>query len=186
MTILVAYASRYGATQGIAERIAGRLVSSGHPAQARPVKSATDLVSYDAFVVGSAAYMGSWLKEATEFMRSNQVLLVTRPVWLFSSGPLGAASKDAEGRDVLVTSEPKEFNEFRDTIKPRAARVFFGALNPSKLGLSHRTFRRIPAGRRLLPEGDFRDWKVVEAWADSIAMELERVTVPTRGNEAGP
>jgi hypothetical protein len=79
---------------------------------------------------------------------------------------------------VLVTSEPKEFNEFRDTIKPRAARVFFGALNPSKLGLSQRTFRRIPAGRRLLPEGDFRDWTVVEAWADSIALELERVTVP--------
>jgi menaquinone-dependent protoporphyrinogen oxidase len=181
MTTLVAYASRYGATQGIAERIADRLVSSGHPAQARPVKAAGDLLSYDAFVVGSAAYMGSWLKEATGFMRSNQVLLATRPVWLFSSGPLGAASKDAEGRDVLVTSEPKEFSEFREAIKPRAARVFFGALNPSKLGLSHRTFRRIPAGRRLLPEGDFRDWTVVDSWADSIALELERVTVPTRG-----
>jgi menaquinone-dependent protoporphyrinogen oxidase len=181
MTTLVAYASRYGATQGIAERIAERLVLSGHPAQARPVKAAGDLLSYDAFAVGSAAYMGSWLKEATEFMRSNQVLLATRPVWLFSSGPLGAASKDAEGRDVLVTSEPKEFNEFREAIKPRAARLFFGALNPSKLGLSHRTFRRIPAGRRLLPEGDFRDWTVVDAWADSIAVELDRVTVPTRG-----
>jgi menaquinone-dependent protoporphyrinogen oxidase len=145
------------------------------------VNAAGDLLVYDAFVVGSAAYMGSWLKEATEFMRSNRVMLATRPVWVFSSGPLGTASKDAEGRDVLATSEPREFSEFRDTIKPRTARVFFGALNPSKLGLSHRTFRRIPAGRRLLPEGDFRDWTVVDAWADSIALELERVTVPTGG-----
>lgn len=183
MTTLVVYASRYGATRGIAERIADRLVSSGHPAQALSVTAAGDLLGYDAFVVGSAAYLGSWLKDATEFMRSNQVLLATRPVWLFSSGPLGTARIDAEGRDVLATSEPKEFNEFRHAIKPRAARVFFGALNPSKLGLSHRTFRRIPAGRRLLPEGDFRDWTVVDAWADGIALELERVTVPTRASK---
>jgi menaquinone-dependent protoporphyrinogen IX oxidase len=36
MTTLVVYASKYGATQGIAERIADKLVLSGHPAQARP------------------------------------------------------------------------------------------------------------------------------------------------------
>jgi menaquinone-dependent protoporphyrinogen oxidase len=177
MTTLVAYASRYGATQGIAERISDRLVSSGHLAQARSLTAVGDLLSYDTFVVGSAAYMGSWLKEATEFVRSNQVLLTTRPVWLFSSGPLGGATKDAEGRDLLVTSEPKEFKEFRQAIKPCDTRVFFGALTPSKLGFSHRTFRRIPAGRRLLPEGDFRDWTAIDAWADRIILELERVTL---------
>jgi menaquinone-dependent protoporphyrinogen oxidase len=180
MTTLVAYASRYGATQGIAERISDRLISSGHPAQARSIQAAGDLLSYDTFVVGSAAYMGSWLKEATEFMRSNQAFLASRPVWLFSSGPLGEATKDAQGRDLLATSEPKEFTEFRQAIKPRDARVFFGALNPSKLSFSQRAFRRIPAGRTLLPEGDFRDWKGIDAWADGIALELEKVTVPTR------
>jgi menaquinone-dependent protoporphyrinogen oxidase len=181
MTTLVAYASKYGATQGIAERISDRLVASGHAAQARSIKAADDLLGYDTFVVGSAAYMGSWLKEATEFMRSNQALLVTRPVWLFSSGPLGGAAKDVEGRDLLVTSEPKEFDEFRQSIRPRDAHVFFGALNPSKLGFSYRAFRRIPAGRALLPEGDFRDWAAIDAWADSIALALDRVMVPTRG-----
>jgi len=163
MTTLVVYASKYGATQGIAERIADKLVSSGHPAQARPVKAAGDLLSYDAYVVGSAAYMGSWLKEAAEFVRSNQALLVTRPVWLFSSGPLGTATKDAKGRDLLVTSEPKEFTEFAEAIEPRATRVFFGALNPSKLGLAHRAARRLPAARPLLPEGDFRNWTAIDA-----------------------
>jgi menaquinone-dependent protoporphyrinogen oxidase len=180
MTTLVAYASRHGATQGIAERISERLVSSGHPAQVRSIQAAGDLLSYDAYVIGSAAYMGSWLKEATEFVRSNQALLASRPAWLFSSGPLGGATQDAQGRDLLVTSEPNEFKEFREAIKPRDARVFFGALNPSNLTFSQRAFRRIPAGRTLLPEGDFRDWKGIDAWADGIALELEKVALPTR------
>jgi menaquinone-dependent protoporphyrinogen oxidase len=178
MNTLVAYASRYGATQGIAERIASTLTACGHPAQARPAKAAGDLLSYDAYVVGSAAYMGSWLREAAEFVRGNQGLLATRPVWLFSSGPLGTASVDDKGRDVLVMSEPKEFKEFNEAIRPRGARVFFGTLNPSKLGFSHRAARLIPAARAVMPEGDFRDWAAIDAWAESIASELARLLVP--------
>ena len=69
MATLVGYASRYGATRGIAERIADTLASAGHPAQARPVQAVGDLVRYDSCVIGSAAYMGSWLREAREFVR---------------------------------------------------------------------------------------------------------------------
>jgi menaquinone-dependent protoporphyrinogen oxidase len=176
MSILVAYASKHGATQGIAERIAATLRAAGQDAEARPVKATRDRADYDAFVIGGAAYMGSWLKEATEFVRRHQAILVTRPVWLFSSGPLGTATTDAQGRDLLVASEPKEFAEFKETIKPRGLRVFFGALDSSKLGFSERLVRSLPAGRALLPEGDFRDWKEIEAWAESIAHELVPVT----------
>jgi menaquinone-dependent protoporphyrinogen oxidase len=178
MTTLVGYASRYGATRGIAERIADTLASAGHPAQARPVQAVGDLVRYDSYVIGSAAYMGSWLREAREFVRINQRLLTTRPLWLFSSGPLGTATTDAKGRDVLVTSEPKEFAEFREALSPRATRVFFGALNPGKLRFSHRAARLIPAARALMPEGDFRNWADIDAWATSIASELTGVLEP--------
>ena len=172
MSILVAYASKHGATQDIAERIAETLRAAGLDAQAQPVTAARDLAAYDAFVIGAAAYMGSWLKEATEFVRRNQALLATRPVWLFSSGPLGTATTDAQGRDLLVASGPKEYAEFKETIAPRGVRVFFGALDPNTLGLSERLLRRLPTGRALLPEGDFRDWAEIEAWAASIAHEL--------------
>jgi menaquinone-dependent protoporphyrinogen oxidase len=152
------------------------LRAAGQDAEVRPVKATHDLAGYDAFVIGGAAYMGSWLKEATEFVRRNQAILVTRPVWLFSSGPLGTATTDAQGRDLLVASEPKEFAEFKESIKPRGLRVFFGALDPSKLAFSERLVRSLPAGRALLPEGAFRDWKEIEAWAESIAHELVPVT----------
>lgn len=56
MSTLVAYASKHGATQGIAERIATTLKAAGHEAEARPVEAVDDLTGYDAFVVGSAVY----------------------------------------------------------------------------------------------------------------------------------
>lgn len=179
-TILVAYASKHGATQGIADRIAEKRVASGHEARAQNVEAVQDLADYDAFVIGSAAYMGSWLKEATEFVRRNEDLLSMRPVWLFSSGPLGTETKDAHGRDLLVTSEPKEFAEFKDAIKPRGLRVFFGALDPDTLGFAGRMMRLLPAGHTLLPEGDFRDWKEIDTWAESIVHELAPVVAGSR------
>src|SRR6266508_1286598 len=79
MKILVAYASKHGATQAIAERIAEKLGAAGHGAEARPVKAAGDLAGYDAFVIGSAAYIGHWQKKAAELVRRNRAVLAGRP-----------------------------------------------------------------------------------------------------------
>ena len=35
-----------------------------------------------------------------------------------------------------------------------------------------RSLSRLPAGRQLLPEGDFRDWADIDAWAEDIAVHL--------------
>ena len=90
MTVLVAYASKHGSTQGIAERITEKLRQLGKEVEAQPMDAVEDTGSYEAFVIGSAIYFGSWLKEATEWVRRNKAILAGRPVWLFSSGPLGA------------------------------------------------------------------------------------------------
>jgi len=172
MSILVAYASKYGATQGIAERIAQTLKSEGLEVDLQPVSAVSDPARYDAFVIGSAAFIGSWLKEAGQFVRRHRELLATKPVWLFSSGPIGKETKDAKGRDVLVASEPKEFAEFDGSIKPKGQKVFFGALDSKKLRGTHRFFSLVPASQRVLIEGDFRDWDLIEGWARSIAHEL--------------
>ena len=181
MPVLVVYASKHGATREIAERIAQTLTAAGRQAQARPVKAAGDLAGYGAFVVGSAVYVGHWQKEAVEFVRRNRAVLAGRPVWLFSSGPLGTEPTDAQGRDLTVTAEPREIAEFTEAIHPRGHRVFFGVLDPGRLGMGERAIRKLPAGRTLLPEGDFRDWAEIEAWADAIARD------PALGVEAvGP
>jgi len=61
MTVLVAYASKHGSTQGIAERIAEKLRQLGIQAEARPLDEVSDPGNYEAFVIGSAIYYGSWM-----------------------------------------------------------------------------------------------------------------------------
>jgi menaquinone-dependent protoporphyrinogen oxidase len=58
MTVLVAYASKHGSTQGIAERIAEKLRQLGKEVEARPAEAVENPGSYEAFVVGSAVYSG--------------------------------------------------------------------------------------------------------------------------------
>ncbi len=170
MNVIVVYASRYGSTRGIAEFIAEELREHGVQAEARSVDANPNPGEYDAAVIGSAVYMEHWLKDAAEFVRRNRTVLAERPVWLFSSGPLklepGTSPDDPE-------LEPKEIGEFREIIHPRDHRVFFGALDPGRLGFAHRALRKLPAARKLLPEGDFRNRDDIEAWAGGIARTLE-------------
>jgi len=161
MTVLVAYASKHGSTRGIAERIAEKLRQLGIQAEARPLDEVSDPGNYEAFVIGSAIYYGSWMKEATEWVHRNQAVLAKLPVWLFSVGPLGAEVKDAE-------QQPKELAEFQQAIRPREQRVFFGALDPQRLSFAERMVVKAV----LAPEGDYRDWEAIDAWSASIARDL--------------
>lgn len=174
MNVLVAYASRHGSTKGIAERIAAVLRERGLSAEAKQVDQARDLGRYDAFVIGSAAYMFHWMKEATTFVKRHDSLLSQRPVWLFSSGPLGNELVDEEGRDILEATRPKEFDELSALIRPRGEQVFFGAWDPDAppVGLGERLLRLMPAAREATPAGDFRDWPAIDAWATDIASHL--------------
>jgi menaquinone-dependent protoporphyrinogen oxidase len=173
MSILVACASRYGATEEIAARIAERLRAAGQEVVERPIKGIGELDGYDAFVIGSAAYFGAWLMEATAFVRRNQAVLAGRPVWLFSSGPISAGTTDAEGHRLQEAAVPKEITEFNETIRPRDHRVFYGRLERGKLGLVDRLVASLPAFPGA--EGDFRNWDDVELWAESIAQALTPV-----------
>jgi menaquinone-dependent protoporphyrinogen oxidase len=174
MTTLVGYSSKYGATQGIAERIAARLRDTGHDATALPLASVGDPANYDSFVIGSSVYAGSWRRDARDFVRRHRDMLAGAPVWLFSSGPLGTSKTDAQGRDQLTEAEPRQFATYRESLRPRALQVFFGAFDPAKLSRSDRLIMRIPALKDLMPTGDFRDWAAIDAWADDIGRELPK------------
>jgi menaquinone-dependent protoporphyrinogen oxidase len=180
MHVLVAYASRHGATQGIAERIAETLVKAGIQAEARPVSEVKSLAGYDALVIGSAAYMFKWLKDASAFVRRNRAVLAAKPVWFFSSGPTGGPL-DAKGRDQKLTTVPKDAVELAEAVHARDLRIFFGAYSRDRkpVGLAERFMSVMPAMEGV-PEGDFRDWPDIEAWASGIAEELSLVAPASR------
>jgi menaquinone-dependent protoporphyrinogen oxidase len=162
MQVLVAYASKHGATQGIAEAIAEQLRARGLTTDAVPAAADTDLDAVDAVVLGSAIYAGHWRDEAVDFARAHKDVLAALPVWLFSSGPLGDDVEDEE-------KQPKQLEELERDLQPNDHKVFFGALDPSKLGFGERMIVKAVKA----PEGDFRDWDAIRAWADQIAAALE-------------
>ncbi len=174
MKVLVAYASRHGATRGIAERVAERLARPGIDVTLEEAERVDRVADYDAFVVGGSAYITHWAQETTAFVRRHRDALASHPTWLFSSGPLGTAMVDAKGRDVLESSRPTEFPELADAVHARDEKIFFGAYDPNAkpIGLMERFMRVMPAPRDAVPIGDFRDWPAIEAWADGIGTEL--------------
>jgi menaquinone-dependent protoporphyrinogen oxidase len=159
--ILIAYASKYGATREVAEKIAQRLQKSGKQAEAKSVTEITDLGKPEGVIVGSALYQGGWLPEATTFVRKNATALSRIPTWLFSVGPLATDVRDEE--------QPIELPEFRDKIGLKHHTVFHGKLDQSKLDRSDRITMKAAGAR----EGDFRDWDAIGSWADQIAKSLK-------------
>jgi menaquinone-dependent protoporphyrinogen oxidase len=174
--VLVAFASRHGSTQGIAERIGRVLERHGLEVTVQPAAEVHDIGGYQAFVIGSAAYVFHWLKEASGFVRRHRSTLANQPVWLFSSGPVGSDTVDAKGNDVRTGAEPKEFAEFREAIHPRDEHIFWGAYDPDAepIGLVEKLGKMLTpkAARGAIPAGDFRDWPEIEAWSEGIAREL--------------
>lgn len=158
MSLLIAYATKHEATAGIAERIAATLHQMGQSVHVQPIESVGDLTRYEAFVIGSAVYYGSWMKEAVEFVRDNRETLATHPTWLFSSGPTGDAA----------LADPKEMAELKEAIGPREHRVFAGKLDRHTLSIAERMVVSVVKA----PKGDFRDWEAIDAWAEGIARTL--------------
>lgn len=163
--VLVAFASKYGNTAEIAERIGNVLREAGLQTDVIPAKQVKKSTDYQAVVLGSAAYIGMWRKEAASFLKANKMDLAQKPVWLFSSGPTG------EG-DLEVLLEgwklPSGLKPVADQIQPRNIVVFRGAVDLQKLnGLEKWMMNQVQAA-----EGDFRDWENIVAWAKMIADEI--------------
>lgn len=174
--ILVTYATKYGATKEIAEKIAEVFRQTDLQVDVLPVKDIHDLTPYGAVVLGCAVYIGKWTKDAGEFLKANEKALAERPLWLFSSGPTG------EGRPVDLLEGwqvPAEQQSMIDRIQPRNITVFHGNIDPDKVNFIEKWAVKSLVKK---PFGDFRDWDAITSWAASIADALkntERSVLPT-------
>jgi len=163
MTVLVGFSSRHGATAQIAEAIGAALVEHGVAAEVADVEELDGIVGYDAFVLGSAIYMGHWTKPARAFVGARGGELRDRPVWLFSSGPIGDPPKP-DGPDTTA------IEAIMAATGAREHRLFAGRLDKSELGLKEGAAVRFVGA----PEGDFRDWEAIREWTGEIAAEVRR------------
>src|SRR5262245_43371116 len=161
MRVLVAAASRHGATAEIAEAIGDVLRVHGVDVDVKPAEEVHGLTGYGAVVLGSAVYIGKWLSSARDMVHRHADELATLPVWLFSSGPIGDPLRPEPEEAVAV-------DELVATTRARGHRLFGGKLDRRKLGFGEKAV--VVAFRA--PEGDFRDWAEIGAWAREFASQL--------------
>ena len=160
MKVLVSAASKYGATGEIAEAVGEALAGKGLEVTVIPPQEVGAIEEFDAVVLGSAVYMGQWMKPARELAERQSAALGARPVWLFSSGPVGEPAKPADN--------PVDVSKILEATNARDHRIFTG-----RLVKKHLSFReRAMASAIRAQEGDFRNWADIRAWATSIADTL--------------
>jgi menaquinone-dependent protoporphyrinogen oxidase len=162
--MLVAYATKSGATAGIAQAIGEELKQTGLEVDVRPVQEVEDARQYGAVILGSAIYVGRWRKEAVRFGSRHADELRGRPVWLFDSGPTDKSAD--EGKTVPV----KAATELARQIGARGHVTFGGKFAPEDVG---RLTRRLIDSGGTGVYGDFRNFERIRAWAHAIGAELQ-------------
>lgn len=165
MRVLVTAASRCGSTGEIAEAIGRVLGERGLDAFVLAPEEVRSVDAYDAVVLGSAVYTGHWLDPAMALVRHQGSALAGRPVWLFSSGPVGDPARKLVQQ---MGADPVELPEIQRTTHAREHRMFAGRLDKRRLGPLQRVAVAVFRGL----EGDFRDWPAIESWAGGIADAL--------------
>ncbi len=128
-SILVAYASKYGSTQQVAETVANELRNSGATATLEKARDVKTLEGYSAIVLGAPIYIGAWHKDALNFLMRHRQELEKRPVAIFALGP---THDDEQERQESRAMLDKELGKF-PWLAPVTVELFGGRYDPSKL-----------------------------------------------------
>ena len=164
-SVLVAYATRYGSTQEVAEAVAETLRDCGLGVDIQPMREVRTLEGYDAAVLGAALYMFRWHKDARRFLSRHRKALAELPVAVFALGPVHDPYDEEEWRDSRAQLD-KELAKHGWLI-PVALEILGGKFDPAKL----RFPINLLAGSE--PASDLRDWEAIRTWASDLASKLE-------------
>jgi menaquinone-dependent protoporphyrinogen oxidase len=164
-SVLVAYATRYGSTQEVAEAVAATLRECGLAVDIQPLREVRTLAGYSAVVLGAPLFMFRWHKDALRFLSRHRQALIERSVAVFALGPVHDPYDEKEWQDSGAQLD-KELAKF-PWLTPDAVEMFGGKYDPAKLRFPINLF----AGDE--PASDLRDWAAIRAWASNLAAKLE-------------
>jgi menaquinone-dependent protoporphyrinogen oxidase len=168
-SILVAYATRYGSTQEVAEAVAKTLRENGLEVELQPVRKVRTLEGYRAVVMGAPIYFGSLHKDAQRFLARYRESLTERPVAIFALGPTHTDKEEWQGSRGQLDKEIAKY----PWLAPVALEMFGGKYDPAKLRFPDSLLTALPASPlHGMPVSDARDLAAVRTWASDLAAKL--------------
>ncbi len=128
---MVLYATKYGASKAIAERIAGKI--AGAEVYDLKKDAIPAAAGYDCVIVGGSLYAGMVRKEAKEYVANNADILRGKRLGLFVSGINGEGEQE-----YFKANFPEEILK-----AAKAAKYLGGAFDPAKAGFFAKFIMRI-------------------------------------------
>lgn len=167
--VLVAYASKYGSTGGVADAIGKELCSKDVAVDVVLIKNANNISSYQGVIIGSPIYMGKWMSEAVDFIKKNKDTLCKVPIAYFLV--CMTLSQPTEKKRAEVLSYMDSILKAVPEIKPVGIGTFAGAMDYNNLSWINKKILKSKG----TPEGDFRDWNDIRTWArEQVYAKLVR------------
>jgi menaquinone-dependent protoporphyrinogen oxidase len=168
--VLVAYSTRYGSTQEIAQAIANTLRECGFLVDLEPIKKVKTLEEYTAVVIGAPLYIMHLNKEVHNFLSQHQEVLMKRKAAVFALGAL--SNKEEECKEVRVQLD-KELAK-HPWFMPVAVETFGGKFDAAKLHFLDKIIVNMPANPlHKVKTIDVRDWTVIQALAKDLAVKFQ-------------
>lgn len=163
--ILVVYGSWAGSTAEVADFIGRTLAEGGARVEVKPVESVKSLSGYHAVLIGSAIRIGKVKPEIMAFVKRNSAELRQIPTVFFVVCMTMKDDTPENRKTVHAYLDP-----LREHVNPVDTGLFAGRMDYAKLGF----FARIAVERFVkVPEGDFRDWNAIRAWAQKLSPKLD-------------
>jgi menaquinone-dependent protoporphyrinogen oxidase len=181
--VLIAYCSRSGSTEDVAEAMGVTMEGVGVTVDVKPMASVESISGDRSLVIGTALYVGHFPKEFHRFAaRFRRELGNVRP-WIFVLGP--------------TENEPKHFAAAEEQARKELAkypwldaadvRVMGGSFDPKhlKLAFPFSLAMKLPGNpMRKVQASDIRDWDFIRRWASGIAEYVKRGAPVQRGEFA--
>jgi menaquinone-dependent protoporphyrinogen oxidase len=181
--VLIVYGTRYGATEGTSEEIAGVLRSEGLDVRVVNAKKETvkNISEYELVIVGSGMQMGKWTGAPEKFLGKFQKELSNKKVAIFvSSGAQALIEYEKKTEEIdRARKQYLEDKAAKYNLHPISMVIFGGVWDFNKMFfLFRRTLASFKpkieeAGFKETKPGfyDTRDWDSIRAWAKEIATK---------------
>jgi len=157
--ILVIYATKYGATEGIATAIAEGLQNQGREVDVRNVRDVFDITGYSAVIIGSPIYFGKVLPELVAFVSLHKNMLHEIPVLGFLSG-YSLLDISPEKKQAANAA----FDPVREHIELRDIGYFAGKIVEENLSFKDKAVLKIIGAK----PGDYRNREAAIIWAQGL------------------
>ena len=164
--VLVAYATKCGSTAEVSTAITEILCAGGLSAELKRASSVNSIEGYQGVVLGTAIYMGSPLKEATDFIERFGSQMADTPLAIFD---VCLTMKDATSENQKIALD--YLKSISGVFSPIKTGAFSGRIDLATLPPLYRMFAQAD-NEGILAEGDYRDWKVISTWAEELGVVL--------------